>query len=461
MTSLIPLFSSSSPDKVIAWRDGIAVTAAQFLNDIHSLISVLPNNRHILNDCHDRYHFLVALCAIMVTGKINLLPSTRTAETIRQLQTFAPDASCLTDQANCAIDLPRTAYPAVVPTKNTDDIPFAIPQIEEMQLVAYVFTSGSTGLPIAHRKTWGALVRNVQMEALQLGLKSGVNYSIVGTVPAQHMYGFESTVLMPLVNGFSLTSAQSFYPADICNSLAQVPEPRVLVTTPVHLRSLLGTQLSLPKIELMVSATAPLSPQLALEAEHIFHAPLSEIYGSTETGQIATRRPAESPEWTLFPNLLMAHSQQSDASDQRMWISGGHVEVAMPMNDAIELTGNGRFLLHGRISDLINIAGKRSSLSYLNHHLNAIPGVEDGAFYMPPEALSGEVMRLKAFVVAPTLEVSEIVAILRQKIDPAFMPRPIYKVARLPRNATGKLPHAALAEFIKTLATTTDASEHM
>lgn len=451
MTSFIPLLGHTSPDRIIAWCDGIAITAAEFLNDVGSLIPALPDSRHILNDCHDRYHFFVALCASMVAGKVSLLPSTRTAETIRQLQAFAPDAACLTDQADCAIALPRTPYPPAAFFSRAERHVFSIPRIDETQLVAYVFTSGSTGVPIAHRKTWGALVLNVQMEAVQLGLQAEINYSIVGTVPAQHMYGFESTVLLPLTNGFSLTSGPSFYPADICNSLAQVPEPRVLITTPIHLRSLLGASLPLPKIEMMVSATAPLSPQLAREAEQAFNAPLREIYGSTETGQIATRRPTESAEWSLYPNLKMARGLQADESDQRMWISGGHVETSMPMNDAIEMTGNGRFLLHGRLSDLINIAGKRSSLAYLNHHLNSIPGVEDGAFYMPPERTSGEVARLIAFVVAPTLEISEITAILREKIDSAFMPRPIYKVTHLPRNDTGKLPHAALGEFMQTL----------
>lgn len=460
--SLIPLLSHTSPDRIVAWRDGIPVTAAQFLSDVEKLATILPASRHILNDCHDRYHFLVALSAILVAGKVNLLPSTRTAETIRQLLSFAPDAVCLTDQSNCAIALPQTAYPS--PTffgqiGSASIRAFNIPQIEEDRLVAYVFTSGSTGLPIAHRKTWATLVCNVQMEARQLGLEPGVNYSVVGTVPAQHMYGFESTVLMPLANGFSLTSAQSFYPADICHSLAQVPEPRVLITTPVHLRSLLGSALPLPKIEVMVSATAPLSPQLAQQAEQAFHAPLQEIYGSTETGQIATRQPSLTPEWVLFPTLKMAPCPEQDKNDSRMWISGGHVETPMPMNDAIELTSNGKFLLHGRITDLINIAGKRSSLAYLNHHLNAIPGIVDGAFFMPPEKTSGEVTRLKAVVVAPTLEVGDIIAALREKIDPAFMPRPLYKVDSLPRNATGKLPHAALAEFMNTLSNEHSSSE--
>ena len=51
------------------------------------------------------------------------------------------------------------------------------------------------------------------------------------------------------------------------------------------------------------------------------------------------------------------------------------------MCDVLGVTGEGRFLLHGRLADLVNIAGKRSSLAYLNHQLNSIGGVQDGAFF--------------------------------------------------------------------------------
>lgn len=459
---MIPLIGHLHATSIVAWRDGVAVTAAEFLNDVRLLTAILPESQHILNDCQDRYRFVVALCAILLAGKINLLPSTRTADTIQQLRVFAPDASCLTDQANCEIDLPRTVYPASQFFDKAGNEVWSIPQIAETQLVAYVFTSGSTGSPVAHPKTWGSLVQNVRLEALQMGLQSSNGCSVTGTVPPQHMYGFESTVLMPLVNGFSLVSAQSFYPADICHALQQLPEPRVLVTTPVHLRSLLGAEIVWPKLALIMSATAPLSPQIALQAEQTFGAPLREIYGSTETGQIATRRPAASPEWTLFPGLKMArhaHTDEDGEQDQRMWISGGHLAEPMPMNDVLESTGNDRFLLHGRMSDLINIAGKRSSLTYLNHQLNAIPGVQDATFYMPPENANGEVTRLAAFVVAPELQVNDIIAALRQKIDSAFLPRPVYKVAQLPRNATGKLPHAALVELMHLLTSENDCGE--
>ena len=120
----------------------------------------------------------------------------------------------------------------------------------------------------------------------------------------------------------------------------------------------------------------------------------------------------------------------------------------LPLNDLTELRSDTTFLLHGRSADLINIAGKRTSLASLNHHLNAIDGVQDGVFFMPDDA-TNDSARLAAFVVAPKLETREILQALRLRIDPVFLPRPLHKVAILPRNATGKLPRASLDQLLQ------------
>ena len=221
-----------------------------------------------------------------------------------------------------------------------------------------------------------------------------------------------------------------------------MPRPRVLVTTPIHLRTLLASEIELPPVDLVVSATAPLSRELAREVEAKFRTPLLEIYGSTETGQIAMRRTAETAAWRLWPGVRLS------VSNEQVFAHGGHVEQLTPMCDVIEITGEEEFLLHGRTADLVNVAGKRSSFGYLNAQLNAIPGVIDGAFFLREETTgSTGVARLGAVVVAPGLNVAGLTEQLRQRIDPVFLPRPLLIVDELPRNATGKLPQQALQGF--------------
>ncbi|GIZ52547.1 AMP-ligase [Noviherbaspirillum aridicola] len=446
----LPLITHPSADSIIAWRDGEPVTAAQFLADVERLRGLLPAGGHMLNACGDRYRFMVGLCAALLSDKISLLPSTQTPEMIRQMLAYAPDVFCLTDAADCAIALPQVRFPEG--GARPEPTAFAVPSISVEQIVAQVFTSGSTGTPIPHRKTWGALVRNVQAEAQLWGLNDGRRHAVIGTVPPQHMYGFESTVLVVMQSGSAMVAARSFYPADIVHALQAVPRPRTLVSTPVHLRALLAAGLDLPAADLVVSATAPLSVGLAVELEAAFDAPLLEIYGSTETGQIAVRHTARTQEWQLFPGVRFRQ-------DGDMTIAhGGHVEQPTEMQDVIELVGEDRFLLHGRRADMLNIAGKRNSLAYLNLQLTAIPGVADGAFFMPDEHDIDGVTRLAAFVVAPGLTAAAVLRALRDRIDPVFLPRPLHFVDALPRNATGKLPREALHALLRSLVAQADES---
>ncbi|UVE53705.1 acyl-CoA synthetase family protein [Burkholderia sp. EMB26] len=452
-----PLVFHSSPDRTIAWRDGSPVTVRAFVADVARVAAALPAGGHVFNVCRDRYRFAVSLCAALVAGKISLLPSTHTPEMVRQLASFAPDAFCLHDAPDCAIDLPRFAYPDAAPGEPAADAPFAVPQIDAARIMAYVFTSGSTGAPVPHRKTWGFLVGCVRAAAERLGLLDGRAATLIGTVPAQHMYGFESTVLLALIGGLAFSNRQPFYPSDIRDELDALPQPRVLVTSPIHLRALLSAGHALPRAALVLSATAPLSEKLAREAEAALDAPLVEIYGSTETGQIATRRTSQGAAWERFPDIRLDARDAPDGDDSgpTVWVSGGHVEAPVPMGDALELLGDGRFLLHGRKADLVNIAGKRTSLAYLNHQLNAIAEVVDGVFFMPDEAAPAHgdtalepVTRLVALVVAPTLSAADLQRALRERIDPAFMPRPLVFVDALPRNETGKLPRDVLAALV-------------
>ncbi|MES2879363.1 MAG: AMP-binding protein [Pseudomonadota bacterium] len=439
--SRLPLMGHTRPDQIVAWQMGKPITVARFLSDVKNLACQLPPRQHMLNMCGDRYRFTVGLAAALVQGQVSLLPPMHTPEMMRQMLAFAPDVFCLHDALDCSIALPQFRYPDAL---DVVDVDCAVPTIDCAQLAAIVFTSGSTGTPVPHKKYWGPLVHSVLAEVERLGLADATSsHTVVGTVPSQHMYGFESTVLMPLQSGHALSSGQPFYAADIVSALENVPAPRILVSTPVHLRMLLDAELNLPEVAGVLSATAPLSQSLAREVEARFDTSLAEIYGCTETGIIATRRPSRAPEWRLFPGIQL--SWQDDV----VTASGGHVTQPIALGDLIEPMHDGSFLLHGRTAEMINIAGKRNSLANLNHLLTAIAGVIDGSFYMPDDPYQDHVVRLAACVVAPALTAPQVLAALREQVDPVFLPRPLLFVDALPRNSTGKLPREALKNLIQ------------
>ena len=306
-----------------------------------------------------------------------------------------------------------------------------------------MLTSGSTGDPVPHAKPWGLLVVNARAEAARLASfldrSDLTGIALVATVPPQHMYGFESSVLLAMLGGAAFDTGRPFFPADIADTLSRLPAPRMLVTTPFHLKALLDAALPMPPLALVVCATAPLSPQLAARAESQLGAPLVEIYGCTEAGQVATRRTTAGPEWRTFDGLRV------DGDGAEVIVSGGHVAQPTQLADVLDVTGEQTFRLLGRANDLVNVAGKRSSIGHLNFHLNSIEGVVDGTFWMPAQDDGGSVVRLVAFVVAPGVARELIVTALRERIDAAFVPRRVVHVDALPREATGKLTASALA----------------
>ena len=218
--STLPLTDHPRPDSVIAWRADGPVSRNQFLADVAALAALFPPGGHVLNTCQDRYHFLVGLAAAAVAGRVSLLPPNLTDETVARLAAGTPDLLCIHDGQGAVGGLPGLAIPPSAPV-GADPLP--VPRIPVERVIAHVYTSGSTGVPGTHTKTWGSLVVKGLAEAERLGAAGHV---LVGTVPAQHMYGFESTVLICLHGGAALWHGRPFYPADIAAALAAVPQPR-------------------------------------------------------------------------------------------------------------------------------------------------------------------------------------------------------------------------------------------
>ena len=257
------------------------------------------------------------------------------------------------------------------------------------------------------------------------------------------MYGFESTRADRAASAAPRsTPGGRSIPADIAAALARAPRPRMLVTTPFHLKTLLDAGVALPPVDLIVCATAPLSPQLAARAEAALGAPLVEIYGCTEAGQVATRRTTAGAEWRTFDGLRARRRRRRARSSAAATCRSRRRSPTCSRSSTPQ-----RFRLLGRSNDLINIAGKRSSIGHLNFHLNAIDGVVDGAFWMPPEATptTPASCAWSRSSSRRGSSASAIVAALRERVDAAFLPRRIVQVDALPREPTGKLPAARLA----------------
>ena len=431
--------SSRAQDEVICYRSASeTVTVGRFLAEAAALAARLPAGEGpAVNACGDRYHALLGFAAALLRGHATLLGAGRRGTPAFWEMAVAqhPGAYALVDEALpeamlpvCRVDDPGFATAALAPAE--------APTIPAERVVAIAYTSGSTGQPAAHPKPWGSLLAGAAAAAERFGLRPGDGppTGIVATVPPQHMYGFETTMMLPLRAAVAVHAGTGFFPSDVLAALADMPPRRLLVTTPLHLRALLAEGHRPPALAAVISATAPLSREMAAAVERDWATPMLEIYGATEAGSMASRRTVEDAAWLPYRGIEV-HSGLA--------VVPGLGPV--PLGDEIEPAGEGgRFRLLGRLADLVKLGGKRASLAELNRILGAVEGVVDGAFLAPQDIEANPAARLTAFVVAPGRTAEAVLAALRPRLDPVFLPRRVVMLPALPRDALGKLPREAL-----------------
>ena len=447
-TSLFTLLGKADHARLFAWRNGRGVRVREFLGDVAHAAALLPALGSAINLCEDRYSFVVGFCAAASRGHATLLPSSRAPQAIAEVRQAYPGTYLIGDRQTCDAHAEMIRLPEFGCVTQQPAINSVVIEVGQSQIAAIGFTSGSTGQPKPNIKTWGNFRigsgLNIEVLTKTLGLAEGQTANVLATVPAQHMYGMELSVLLPLFGPFSVHSGKPFFPADIAAELASMPAPRILVTTPVHLQALLRESHTLPPIAAIVSATAPLSRELAQAAESRYQAPVIEMFGSTETCVIAHRFTANEVDWNTHASVEL--SPEPDGTV----VSAAHLSAPIQLQDIVELRPGARFALCGRNADLLEIAGKRASLADLTRRLQSLDGVEDAVVFQLEAGSGSDVRRIAALAVAPGCSERELLAKLRHAIDPLFLPRPLRLVARLPRNETGKLPREALLAAIST-----------
>ena len=484
------------PGNAVLFQQGAtSVNAETFLRHCHALAATFPDGgrgggAHMINLCRDRYAFAVAFAAAVLRGHVCLLTGERSAPALAALARAYPGSYITTDEpgpladaesgadaslAVCVVapgvghggvsdagvgnagvgnagvgnagvgDGPRgngaTGNGATGTGASGQGAADANPAIPAEQLAAIVFTSGSTGVPTPHRKSWGALAERSLAAAAQFGLRAAAPCAVVGTVPPQHMYGFETTVLLPLHAPTSSWCGPAFYPTDVQAALAAVPAPRILVTTPLQMGGLLRAEIRLPPLRAVISATAPLDADLAATVEARWQTQVLEIFGATEVGSIASRRTIEGDRWALYPQVRLVPQDDGVAVTAPF-------ATPTPLADEVERVGHDQFRLLGRRTDIVKLGGHRASLSGLNRVLTGLDGVTDGTFVVPDDLNQQPTARLLAVVVAPERSADSILGELRQHLDPLFLPRRVVLVPALPRNALGKLPREALLRMV-------------
>lgn len=399
------------------------------------------------NLCHSRVGFLVTWLAALRRGCVQWLPPSGGQAELAMMVSAGGDCRVIVDgpdtwrQPPGAEPVPCLMFDPSAPSRGVPDSELAWSPDWDAPRVR-LFTSGSSGTPEPHSKSLGQLVSGAKVlaERLDTTVDGGIAAlgRIVCSVPPQHMFGLEASVMLSLVVGLPVLDRRPLLPADVLAAIDSHADAAIWVATPLHLRALVQAGDPVAHCGAVITSTMPLAPAQAARAEGLLGAPVLEIYGSTETGALAMRRTACDAGWQPLQGVRL----QSTADGTQA--CGAHFSSPQTLNDRIELGDSGQFTLLGRHGDLVKIAGRRASLAGLNLLLSDLPGLLDGVLYLPATGAPTE--RLVLIHAGPALDRAAAEAWLRERIDPVFLPRTVIRVDRLPRAASGKLPRVALDE---------------
>ena len=420
----------------VAVVNGSTIRAGQFADDVAAAAASLPSGRHVIDLSRDRYGFVVRFLAVLLRGQVNLLLGRRDADTLAATRSAFPETAVITDPAT------HTGRSAAQGSRMAA-------AVEPERQAAIAFTSGTTGAPQPHTKTWRMLAtgRLVHWRYLAQWLPTGhtpEEIGLVATVPPWHMYGLEWTLLLPTIAPAVVYCDDTFFPKDVKVALDRFTTPTVLITTPTHLRALLKTPRPANPVAITLCATSPLDRALSTLAEAHLRTRVIDLYGCSEIGSLATRRLSHERDWTFFDCFDVG------VNAGRLTVRADFLPDAVTLPDRFTVADRNRYRLEGRTTDVVKVGGKRESLAHLNAILLRVPGVTDGIIYDPEAVGLPGSGRLAALVVAPGIDARAIRSHLVAAMDSAFVPRPIRLVDALPREESSKLSAGRLRKLLAT-----------
>ena len=299
-----------------------------------------------------------------------------------------------------------------------------------------LFTGGSTGKP----RVWSKSPRNLLAEAFYLRDKFALTNKdlFIATVPPYHIYGLLFSILLPFVSHGRILPEIYTFPQEIISTINR-HKATVLVSVPIHYRSLKVDYLSIPSLKTAFSSSGVLNRSDATHFLKKTGLGIHEIYGSTETGGVASRsirentdswKPADVVSWRLSGKRLAVRSdfisRELEKDADGFCVTG----------DEVQPDKNGRFILLGRADGIVKVAGKRVDLLDVQNKIQMLPTVRDTVVIALP-AEKGRESVIAALVACELTEV-QLRKMILEKLEPYAMPRRIKIVSSITRTATGK-----------------------
>ena len=390
----------------------------------------------------ERHHLLAALLASLAGGPPLILPHAFDPPVLREIRETQPYRLILTDRW---IDPPPGAEAIAMKAFHPADRPLPLLRPPQEPFLS-LFTGGSTAKP----RMWQKTAANLFGEAIHLAkiFAVGDGDLIVSTAPPQHIYGLLGSVLLPFVSGARVLPRTCAFPREITAAIEE-EKPTLLVSVPIHYRALKNSALGRHSLRLALSSAAPLESEDGAFFLARTGLRITEIYGSTETGGMATRRfGMDNGLWEPF--TCLAWRTLSD----RLCVRSPFVSPDLPRDgegfyvtaDRVAAAEANRFMFLGRSDRIVKIGGKRVDLDEIREKIRRIPGVSDAYVAAVPGKGTG---RLEiAALVAGSGPARALAAAIRSLEIPYGRPRRVRIVKAIPVCGNGKIDREAIEKLL-------------
>jgi acyl-CoA synthetase (AMP-forming)/AMP-acid ligase II len=321
-------------------------------------------------------------------------------------------------------------------------------------------TSGTTAAPRAIRFRSEQLLADCEQICDTMGISDAdLNF---GVIPISHSYGFSNLLTPLIVRGVPIAVSNDRTPRAVLEGLANT-KATVLPATPVFYQAFCKIENTpkLPNLRLCISAGAPLPATTAREFREKFQLAIHSFYGASECGGICYDREgtAES-EGFVGPPMKDVELDPIDsiAGPTQLRVRSAAAGDGYFPNSNPEKLGNGAFVpddlleragagfkIVGRVSELINVAGKKVNPAEIEAHLRRCPGVREAVVFGRKSDRRNE--EIAACVVAdPGVVEQNVLEFARKGLSGWQVPKRLFFVGEIPTSERGKISRRELAQ---------------
>lgn len=367
--------------------------------------------------------------------------------------------------------------------RSTDDILGApllaqVPVDLDAHVLALPYSSGTTGLPkgvmLSHRN----MVVNVDQGLALLDVQPGE--TTVAFLPFFHIYGMNVLMNTFLAHGAALVTMPRFDLAAMLGHIQTHRVERLLIAPPVAIalaKHPMIDQFDLSSLRIVLSAAAPLGPEVSAAVSTRLGCAVIQGYGMTELSPLTHAVPHHSPRpgavGITAPNTLTRivdpETGQDCGPDQpgEVWVKGPQVMMGYhnrPEATATMIQGgwlrtgdlgvvdaDGYLFIRDRLKELIKVKGFQVAPAEVEAELLGLPGVADAAVIGVADDEAGE--RPFAFVVrqpGSDMTADAILDALRPHLASYKLPMGITFIEAVPKSASGKILRRVLRDQMAT-----------